>query len=247
MLPDATDILPAPAPPGLHPPDGYLFIVTYGRSGSTLLQHLLNCIDGVVVRGENNNTLWHLFQAWQALETAGPIRDLRARGARTDATRPWFGAELIDPEKVGHDLVALFRHRVLALPPDTRIGGFKEIRVHGDPEIFPDYLDFVARFFPRSRFVFNTRNHDDVARSAWWAICDPDFVRATLAEAEALFRDYADSHPDTSLMLHYDDYIGDETALEPLFRLVGRQPSHAQIRHVFAQQLQHGRNPAFRA
>ena len=229
-----------------HPPEGYVFIITYGRSGSTLLQHLLNCIDGFVVRGENNNSLWHLFQAWQALDSAGPIRDLRARGAGTDATRPWFGAELIDPDSVGYQLATLFRQQVLNLPDDTRIGGFKEIRGHGDPELFPRYLDFIARFFPGSRFVFNTRAHDDVARSAWWAICDPEFVKATLQEAESLFHAYATAHPEHSVILHYDDYICDRAALAPLFTLLGHRPSGAQVEQVFARQLQHGRNPAFR-
>jgi len=31
-----------------------------------------------------------------------------------------------------------------------------------------------------------------------------------------------------------------------LFALIGRQPTAAQVENVFAQQLQHGRNPAFR-
>lgn len=231
---------------GLHPPDGYVFIVTYGRSGSTLLQHVLNAIDGVVVRGENNNTLWHLFEAWNALESAAPIRDLRARGATTDATRPWFGAELIDADQFGHDLAALFLRDVLNLPSGTRVGGFKEIRVHGDPELFPRYLDFVARFFPGARFVFNTRAHKDVAQSAWWAICDPDFVYATLAEAEALFHGYAQAHPESTLVLHYDSYVQDARALDPLFRLLGRQPDPARLQAALAQRLDHGRKPAFR-
>lgn len=235
-----------PQPQARHPDGGYVFVVTYGRSGSTVLQNLLNAIDGVVVRGENNNTLWHMFQAWHALDNAAPIRDLRARGVSTDATRPWFGAELIDADAIGHQLAALFTQQVLNLPDDTHIGGFKEIRGHGDPELFPRYLDFVARFFPGARFVFNTRNHDDVARSAWWAICDPDFVRATLAEAESLFRVYAAAHPDTSLMLHYDDYIRDPDKLDPLFTMLGRRPSDDALRRVLAQKLHHGRNPAFR-
>jgi len=239
-------MMPPPAPQSTHPPEGYVFIVTYGRSGSTLLQHLLNTLDGVMVRGENNGTLWHMFQAWHALDSAGPIRELRARGAATDAMRPWFGAELIEPDAVGHEFARLFQRQVLNLPSDIRMGGFKEIRVHGDPDLFPDYLDFITRFFPGSRFVFNTRNHDAVARSAWWAICDPDFVRASLQEAETLFHAYAAAHSDRCVMLHYDTYINDRTALEPLFALIGRQPTAAQVENVFAQHLQHGRNPAFR-
>src|SRR5688572_1085508 len=33
---------------------GHLFIVTYGRSGSTLLQGVLNSIPGYLIRGEND-------------------------------------------------------------------------------------------------------------------------------------------------------------------------------------------------
>ncbi len=45
------------APEGL----GYLFIVTYGRSGSTLLQGILNSIPGYLIRGENRAALFHLY------------------------------------------------------------------------------------------------------------------------------------------------------------------------------------------
>jgi len=32
----------------------YVFVVTYGRSGSTLMQGLLNALPGVLVRGESS-------------------------------------------------------------------------------------------------------------------------------------------------------------------------------------------------
>ena len=46
--------------------------MTYGRSGSTLVQGLLNSIPGYLIRGENS----------AALDDPGPIRTLRARCAR---------------------------------------------------------------------------------------------------------------------------------------------------------------------
>ncbi len=229
-----------------HPPDGYLFLVTYGRSGSTLVQHLLNRIDGVTLRGENNNALWHIFNAWHALDSAAPIRDLRARGGTTGPAQPWFGAEAIDADALGHAMVHAFVTTVLRPPPGTRVAGFKEIRMHADPSLFAPYLDFIRRFFPGSRFVFNTRDHAAVARSAWWAICDPAYVRATLAEAEALFAAYARANPDCCAALHYDDYMRDPAALQPLFDLLGQRPPDNVIAEVLAQQLDHGRYPAFR-
>lgn len=43
-------------------PLGYLFVVTYGRSGSTLVQGLLNSIPGYLIRGENRGVLYRLYQ-----------------------------------------------------------------------------------------------------------------------------------------------------------------------------------------
>src|SRR5829696_1859856 len=40
---------------------GYVFVMTYGRSGSTLLMGLLNTIPGYLVRGENDDALRFLY------------------------------------------------------------------------------------------------------------------------------------------------------------------------------------------
>lgn len=45
------------------PKEGYVFIITYGRSGSTLTQNLLNSLPGYCIRGENSNLLYFLSKA----------------------------------------------------------------------------------------------------------------------------------------------------------------------------------------
>ena len=51
-----------------------LFVVTYGRAGSTLLQNMLNALPGVTLRGENNNLLAPLVAGWQGLRQFYPER-----------------------------------------------------------------------------------------------------------------------------------------------------------------------------
>ena len=48
------------ATPGDRDDLGYVFVMTYGRSGSTLVQGLLNAIPGYLIRGENAAALNHL-------------------------------------------------------------------------------------------------------------------------------------------------------------------------------------------
>jgi len=222
-----------------RPSDGYVFIVTYGRSGSTLLQNLLNCIDGYRIRGENENALFHLMQAWHAVRNSEPMRGMRQAGKPSLRDDPWYGAERVDPDRLGLGLADLFVREVLQPEPDDRVSGFKEIRFHTHPKLFRSYLDFIHAVFPDTRFVFNTRNHDAVAKSGWWAQMPPEQVKAQLTSAEALFGDYLAAYPGRGILLHYDDYVDQPAAFEALFDFLGEPFELDQVAGVLEKRLDH--------
>lgn len=227
--------------PRIHPAGGYVFIITYGRSGSTLLQNLLNNIPGYQIRGENNNALPPLVQSWNAIRQSEPMSGLRKAGATTSQNHPFFGAENVDPKQYGKALAACFTQNVLRPEPGTRVSGFKEIRFHMRPKLFAPTLRFLRMFFPRCRFVFNTRNHDAVSNSGWWATMDKAAVLAELAEAEALFSRYIARNPDHCCHVHYDTYVKDPTTLKPLFDFLGEPMDPDIVARVFDRRLDHAR------
>ena len=239
-------------PPPSGTPEGYVFIVTYGRSGSTLLQNLLNQIDGYCIRGENNNALFHIARAWDAVAHSGEMAK-RRKAARESGTSPipsfgtssdpWYGAEISDCDAFGRGLVDGFVRAVLSPEPGTRIAGFKEIRYHTHKEFFDTYLDFMSRFFPRARFIFNTRDLDAVAKSGWWAQMNPQAVRKKLEPADRLFRNYAERNQERCLMLHYDDYNGHPEELRPLLDFLGEPFDVDLVSRVMTQRLDHMRHP----
>ena len=232
---------PRPDAPHTDTPARHVFIVTYGRSGSTLLQNLLNRFDGTCIRGENNATLSHLVRAWDAVEAAESMRGARWRGVVMEPGQPWYGAEQVDPDSYGRALAASFTREVLRPPAGTRIAGFKEIRHVSREQIdlFPRQMEFMRRFFPDARFVFNTRSHDAVLRSGWWAKMDPDAVRAQLTRAEACFAEAAAAHPDCSLQLRYEDYDANPDGLRPLFEFLGEPFDREMAARVLARRLDH--------
>ena len=222
-------------------PERFVFIVTYGRSGSTLLQNLLNALPGYQIRGENNNALFHMMKAWQSIRSAEPLRGMRASGKSSDQTHPWYGGELIDPDELGQTLVQGFVRSVLKPDPGVRVSGFKEIRFHANPKAFPAYLNFIHRYFPNAQFIFNTRDHAAVARSGWWAEKPHDEVTRILGKADALFDQYIADHPDRGCRMHYDDYVADRSALEPLFEFLNEDMDEELIQQVFSRRLTHAR------
>src|SRR5690606_25377377 len=100
----------------------YVFIVTYGRSGSTLLQGLLNSIPGYLIRGENAGTLESLHDNFRKVEE----RLGNVKGA--DPTNPWFGMDQYSPEQAAASYRRHLQQVFLKPEDDTRVTGFKEIR-----------------------------------------------------------------------------------------------------------------------
>lgn len=227
---------------GLKDVEGYVFIVTYGRSGSTLLQNMLNAIPGYQIRGENNDALFHLVKSWASIVDAEPLHGLRTLKEVTDQTHPWYGGENISPDAYGEALADAFVRSVLRPDEGVRVSGFKEIRFHEHPVFFSRHLDFIHAYFPNARFVINTRDHRGVAKSGWWSKRPFDKVSKELSSAEKIFESYLEAHPDRCIKMHYDDYANDVRAFAPLFEFLGEELDEDVALAVMGQRLEHARS-----
>lgn len=205
----------------------YLFVVTYGRSGSTLLMGLLNTLPGYLIRGENRDALHHLYRFDQTMRTEssrGPKRRLR------EPTHPFFGIAGYPKEKAARQLRRIATDTVMRPQEDTRVTGFKEIRwYHQDLE---EYVAWLAEVFPGARFLVNTRNHEDVLKSKWWA--EGEDKSQHLADIETRILALADSLGDAAYRVHYDEYVADPTVLRGLFAWLGEEFDEATVRATMA-------------
>lgn len=205
----------------------YLFVVTYGRSGSTLLQGILSATPGVMIRGENGGVLRHLFAFHDT------VRHHQVRLARPEPlppSHPWWGIDGYPAETALRDLRLLMLETVLRPGPDTRVVGCKEI--DWPSERLPEFLDFVRAVFPGARFVLNTRDLSHVAQSKWWAQ-RPN----ALGELQAMEKQYVDalgSLGDHAYRVHYDDWARDPTVLRGLFAWLGEDFDEGRVRAVMA-------------
>jgi hypothetical protein len=212
-------------PPADRPDLGYLFVVTYGRSGSTLLMGLLNSIPGYLVRGENWDALRHLYHFHRTLAEGSrrwePAR-LRQR------THPFFGAGDFPVRRSLEGTRRLVLDTVLRPRADTRVTGFKEIRwYHDDVE---EYVAWLREVFPGARFVVNTRDHDEVRRSGWWAKRPENAEELPAIEARLLA--LASGLGEAAYHVHYNDYVSDPSLLRGLFAWLGEPYDEASVRAV---------------
>lgn len=244
---DASPDLRTAYPALYRPSKGYVFVVTYGRSGSTLTQNLLNSIPGWCIRGENANVLGNLLKAvhmirrhpmyakltaWRAM---GSPHTLAGFGTPID---PWFGAELVDCDAFARDLLNTFASRVLNLAEGLRVGGFKEICYFGDPDFLAAQLALMQEYFPSAKILFQTRDHGQVITSSWWKNRDPVEVKTRLTLVDGIFRDYAQIHSDC-FVLDYSSYMAGPQALRPLFDFLAEDFNLPMVEGVLNTRLDH--------
>ncbi len=198
-----------------------ILIITYGRSGSTLLQGILNSIEGCVIKGENNNFCYHLFKAYKALKNTQIYK-----GKEEDNPRhPWFGYNSLDVNFYLDQTSDLIKKLLLAeqtTDPKISCYGFKEIRYMQKYHIkdFFEYLEFLKKVFPKVAFIFNTRNHDDVLASGWWEKMDSDQVRKEIIDLEANFRGYCQDY-DNAFLIDYKDVVLKSDKFMSMFEFLG--------------------------
>lgn len=210
----------------------FVFVVTHGRSGSTLLNGVLNSIPGYRIMGENNNAVYQLY-----------LFDRHMTQAYENSVYNQMQNHLIGPRnmwwndysqsQLSIDLRDVLCH--LFDPYDDHdVTGFKEIRWYAIPDL-PQYLHWLHDV-TGCRFIHLTRNLDDVLQSEWFQD-DPGNWRRTLTGFNHLVTRNMEMHPEQPwYSLSYEEMT--QGHLQGLYRFLGVKYDEQRIRDVLA--LPHG-------
>ncbi len=193
----------------------YLFVMAFQRSGSTLLQVLLNSIPGYEIRGENGGMVANLYRYHRRGQEQRAIRGEKA----VTPGFPFYGINDYSDDAANRGIRDLVTDTLLRPRLDSRVLGFKEVNWWVDD--LSDYVAFLRDTFPGARFIVNLRAIEDAAKSRMHAD-DPQAPQRLamlrdryLAATEPLGAD--------RFVLQYDDYKDEPANLKPLFDWLGEE------------------------
>jgi len=188
----------------------YVFVVAYGRSGSTLVQGMLNAMPRTLVRGENGLYVQHLFRAWRAAEV---IRQKRKGGPSRKPTSAFFGINALTRARFVRSAQRLLTSGILGRESakDYDRIGFKEVDWHqvapAETELFFDWLDDVC---PGARYIVNTRDIEQVLGSGFWQRQDVDEATAAIKRVIEIQDFLRATRPDRVHETRYEVITGDD-------------------------------------
>lgn len=218
--------------------DKFLLVVTYGRSGSTLLQGMLNTLEGCLIKGENGNLLHGLFNAYKSLVAA---RNHGINPGVNKPEHPWYGLDKLTEKRFFEHARSFATHLLfpeLEQAQQYRCLGFKEIRYfdlfqQNGEQALDDYMEFLTRLFPGCKFIFLARDHQQVMSSNWWAQSKrPELLRADLEKFDQWADEYCLSHQNEGFKIDYADMIQINPRLGEMFQFLDEKMNTQKIEQV---------------
>ena len=237
----------AKTPDTENPPAGAfpIFLLGSGRSGTTLLQKILNSADDVMIWGEHGGFLKQIAQAYFH-NTENPNVNEQIFDKNAVAKDPNLDFNRFGPTVVGYSWMNWYGRREVAAnfagliesffhPPgmEKRHWGFKEIRYGGDDRT----IELLAELFPTARFVFIARNPVDVIASqaalGWGSKTALSTGWKQLAEAWAAqnrgLLEFERANEERTHFVRFESLISkDSGAIEDLFEWLGFETSDRQ-------------------
>jgi LPS sulfotransferase NodH len=215
-----------------------ILVVTYGRTGSTLLNGVLNSIPGVLVRGENQNMFAGLYQGLLRLRST---RERYAENAHCP-TSPFFGTHRLCEQRYVAYARELARDQlVFGSSKPVTVYGFKETRYtraqlkeDGISSLGP-YLDFLAEIFPSPAFIVLTREHAAAAASSFWRHVGTAMAHEQMSLFDQDVADWAAPRSDV-LCLDYDEALTGPRPYGRVFDFLGATYDEARVKQVLGTQ-----------
>lgn len=207
-------------------------VIGLARSGTTLVQALLNSISGVRIHGENHVVL-QMANSIGALQNR--LHIILAKGDVTELpiSHPFFGLEKVDFESFLVSQREIITKHFLPNADQFKVIGFKEVRWAKGNFAF----DGMSQLFPNAKYIFNFRNEDDIfkshSRKQWGA------TMFEITKQQEFLKAKAEEKGKSAISIHYEDYTRDIHKFNEVTKFLGIKADPEALARTLAIRLIH--------
>ena len=221
----------------------HLVVLSYPRSGTTLLTRILNTADGVLIRGETIGAIAHLADFVHILKEVQDNLPRELNLTTSSDLSPIFGTSEYKIPKIIKSIGTVFTEMVLLPEQNTKVIGWGEnflSPVQSGASATIRRLQMLQEFFPNIHFLINIRNPENTAHSEIWKD-KPNAINEITIWRDFLIRLHESGklgHGSTTLA-HYEDWSMDPNRALGVLSQLGLKSELQQIRDVLETKLNH--------
>ena len=186
-------------------------MVTFGRSGSTLVQGLINTVPRTLVRGENAFFLKGFFEGSHRAVTFADRHTKHGSKSRSSA---FFGVRNLRAETFARHARALSTEVIYGRVDPRSVDriGFKEVLWHQvEAEETEPFFEWFEMVFPGARFVLNTRDPEVSVDSGFWKFEERTEALARMTRVMEIQAWLEERWPDRTFRTTYETLTGSDT------------------------------------
>ena len=220
----------------------YFTVLSYPRTGSTVIQRVINTSDNFKCIGEKPMAINYMFSFINSLVEAQTVipESLFPDIPMDDDRNPVYMAHAVDIESViGYVKAAYIRH-VLGVV-DAKNIGWKEnfISPYPDEKVANAEISFIRKMFPDMLFILNIRDPKACSKSSIWKLRD-DALKEIKVRRDWIIKGFESGlFGNNCILLNHDEWSNDYSKLINPLVSAGMNINAQTVDSVISEKLTH--------
>jgi len=210
-------------------------LITYQRSGSTILRYLLNCFNDVFISMENNGLVVNLLDYSLNIQAMNSIINYSNDGDLLDTKS--FGINL-NIDNLQNDIRNLLNNSFLN--SNYKIKGWKEFNI--SPFVANEnkcnvYLNEIKSIYQNCLMIFNIRDPLSTSKSGFWKTIPNSSI--VIEKNNNFFYEYYSYNKEKSIFLDFNTWSNNENELINIMKSYNIDVNYELYKKNFNTKLNH--------
>lgn len=219
----------------------HFIVLSYPRTGSTVIQRLINTDPDAICVGEKPMAINHLYDFYQSVEDSKfDIPRLFRNIPLDDDRNPVYHVDKVDFPLLMNMIRETFEDIVLA--PGNKIHiGWKEnfISPYADGEISDKQIMFIRSLFPDIKFLLNVRDPEETAKSPIWKMREGALEEIKVRREWMIDRQKSKLFGPGSMLLNYDKWSKNGDIIIGQLWDFGFRVDYEKCKDILSERLTH--------